>query len=100
MSTGEITDGDGDAGDGGESEVVEGAEIGHRLRERRVPVDHRVLGLHRRSDVGIHLEIGSRFLLLTLIADAAGFALARLTLLLLVLTTIRCPERVGLSQPV
>lgn len=44
-STGEVTDGDGDGGDGGETDVVERAEVGDGLCKRRVAIDHRVLRL-------------------------------------------------------
>lgn len=36
--TGEVADGDGDAGDGGESKIVEGAEIADDSGEGRVPI--------------------------------------------------------------
>ena len=36
--TGEVADGDGDAGDGGESEIVEGAEVADDSGEGRVPI--------------------------------------------------------------
>lgn len=52
--TGEVADCDGDAGDGEEAKVVEGAEIGDGRGEGRVPVDHRVLRLRGRSDVRVH----------------------------------------------
>lgn len=43
--TGKVSDDDGDAGDGGETEVVEGIEIADRLGEWRIPIYHRVLRL-------------------------------------------------------
>ena len=36
--TGEVADGDGDAGDGDEAEVVEGVEVSNDSGERRVPI--------------------------------------------------------------
>lgn len=52
--TGEISDSDGDAGDGEESEVVEGAKVSDDFGERRVPIKHWVLRLRRRCDVCVH----------------------------------------------
>lgn len=45
-STGEVTDGDGDGGDGGETDIVKRAEVGDGLSKGRIAIDHRVLGLH------------------------------------------------------
>lgn len=55
--TGEVADGDGDAGDGDEAAVVEEVEIGDGLREGRVPIHHRILRLRHRCDVRIHLSL-------------------------------------------
>lgn len=52
--TGEVADGDGDAGDGDEAEVVESAEVSDDFGEGRVPIYHRVLWLRRRCDVCVH----------------------------------------------
>lgn len=52
--TGEVADGDGDAGDGDETEVVESAEVSDDFGEGRVPINHRVLWLRRRCDVCVH----------------------------------------------
>ena len=52
--TGKIAHGDGHASDRRETEIVQGAEIGDGLGERRVPIYHRVLRLHRSRNVGVH----------------------------------------------
>jgi hypothetical protein len=52
--TGEVADGNGDGGDGGEADVVERREVADHLSEGRVPVQHRVLRLRRRGDVRVH----------------------------------------------
>lgn len=57
--TGEVADGNGDAGDGEEAAVVEEVEIGDGLREGRVPIHHRILRLRHRCDVRIHLSLFS-----------------------------------------
>lgn len=38
LNPGEVADGDGDAGDGGEAKIVEGAEISDNSGEGRVPI--------------------------------------------------------------
>lgn len=52
--TGEVANGDGDGGDGGEAHVVERGEVADHLGEGRVPIHHRVLRLRRRGDVRVH----------------------------------------------
>lgn len=59
--TGEIADGDRNAGDGDESEIVEGVEVADDFGERRVAINDWVLWLRRCSDVCVHL---SSFLLI------------------------------------
>lgn len=54
--TGEVADDDGDAGEGGEAEVVEGVEIGDGLGERRIAINHGVLRLRRRRNVSVHIS--------------------------------------------
>lgn len=59
--TGEVANGDGDGGDGGEAHVVERREVADHLGEGRVPIHHRVLRLSRGGDVGVHrVEQGRR----------------------------------------
>lgn len=57
--TGEVADGNGNAGDGCEAEVIEGVEIGDGCSERRVSIYDWVLRLCRRCDVRIHLSSSS-----------------------------------------
>lgn len=57
VSTREVADGDGDAGDGDETEVVEGAEIADDCGEGRVPIYDWVLGLGGGCDVGVHFAV-------------------------------------------
>lgn len=53
--TREVSHGDGDACYCCESQVIQGAEVGHRLCEGRVTIDYWVLGLHWSCDVCVHL---------------------------------------------
>lgn len=55
-NTGEVADDDGDTGDGGEAEVVEGVEIGDGLCEWRITIYDRILRLRRRRDVSVHVS--------------------------------------------
>lgn len=55
IDTGKITDGDGNAGDGDETEVIESVEIADDFSEWRVPIYYWVLWLGRRCNIGIHL---------------------------------------------
>lgn len=52
--TGEVADGDGDAGDGNETKVIESVEVSDGLGERRVPIYYRILWLRRCCYVCIH----------------------------------------------
>lgn len=54
--TGEVADGDGNAGDCDESEIVEGVEVADDFGEGRVTINDRVLWLRRCSDVCVHLS--------------------------------------------
>lgn len=56
MLTREIADGDGDAGDGRETEVIESAEIADDFSKSRVPINDWVLWLLQGSDVSIHFR--------------------------------------------
>lgn len=53
--TGKVSDGDGDAGDGGESKVIEGVEIGDGFGEGRIAIYDWILRLSRCSNVCVHL---------------------------------------------
>lgn len=68
--TGEVADGDGNAGDCDESEIVEGVEVADDFGERRVAINDWVLWLRRCSDVCVHL---SSFLLSLLQHTRTGF---------------------------
>lgn len=54
--TGKVTDGDGNAGDGDEAEVIEGVEVADDVGEWRVAIYYGVLWLRRRCDVCVHLR--------------------------------------------
>jgi len=54
--TGEVADGDGNAGDGDESEIIESAEVADDFGEGWVAINHRVLWFRRCSDVCVHLS--------------------------------------------
>lgn len=58
--TGEVANGDGDDGDGGEVDVVRRREVANHLGEGWVAVHHRVLWLHRRGDVRVHRGCSGR----------------------------------------
>jgi len=71
--TGEVANGDGDGGDGGEAHVVERGEVADHLGEGRVPIHHRVLRLRRRGDVRIHrVEQGAPRIPPVMLAAAAA----------------------------
>lgn len=55
MLTGEVADGDGNAGDGDEAEIVEGVEVADDVGEWRVAINDGVLWLGGGSDVCVHL---------------------------------------------
>lgn len=53
--TGEVADGDGNAGNGSETEVIEGVEIANDFGERRVSIYNWVLWFGRSCYVCVHL---------------------------------------------
>lgn len=53
-NTGEVADDDGDAGDGGETEVIEGVEVADHRGEWWVSIYNWVLWLLRGCDVRVH----------------------------------------------
>jgi len=54
--TGEVADGDGNAGDGDESEIIESVEVADDFGEGRVAINDRVLWFRRCSDICVHLS--------------------------------------------
>lgn len=55
MFTGEIADGDGNTGDGNETEIIEGIEVSDDGGEWRVAIDDWVLWFCGCCDVCVHL---------------------------------------------
>lgn len=55
-STGEIADGDGDAGDGNEAKVIESVKVSDGLSEGWIPIYNRIFWLRRCCYICIHLS--------------------------------------------